>query len=92
MDKKEREMKEGGSKGKEERWKGRRGKGGGRKGKKEEGRKKDGKKGRKEIRGQEGWREEGKEKEKTQWFNTIKKFVVVVLIITQIILVSSLRQ
>lgn len=64
----------------------------GRERKKEEGRKKDGRRGRKEIRGQEGRREEGKEKEKTQWFNTIKKFVVVVLIITQIFLVSSLRQ
>lgn len=61
-------------------------------GKKMEGRKEDGRKGRKEIRGQEGWREEGKEKEKTQLFNTIKKFVVVVLVMTQIILVSSLRQ
>lgn len=85
-------MREGGRKGKEERWKKRRGKGGEGEGKKGRSRKEDGRKGRKEIRGQEGWREEGKEKEKTQGFNTIKKFVVVVLVMTQIILVSSLRQ
>lgn len=91
MDKEEREMRE--EEGGREKKKDGRKEGGREEGeeerKKQEGRWEERKKGNKGTGRMEGGREE---KEKTQGLTQLKKFVVVVLVMTQIILVSSLRQ